>query len=258
MAEKIFDAQSNYGWGLTLNMTGKAPAINKRIFNTLNDAQAFADDYNDSAIEGLILSVVADENEKNNGIYFIKSIKTSENGEAAVLEKVASSGINDEVNAALNEEKRLREESDSEIKELIGEVGDGNTIVGLISDVNSVVETNSQTIADNKSEIDSYTINQKKISENPVLESDDLTVSESYTMLGQPAVNVTPGDMITTAISKIEVMLANTTLSLTAAINDLESRIGSPSEYDEDGNLLKEGTGLYKKYEELLSRIESL
>ena len=72
MAEKIFDAQSNYGWGLTLNMTGKAPAVSKRIFDTLADAQAFANDYNDSAIEGLLLSVVADGN--NNGVYFVKSM----------------------------------------------------------------------------------------------------------------------------------------------------------------------------------------
>ena len=38
MAEKKFDAQVNYGWGLSLNMTGKAPAVAKRIFNTLADA----------------------------------------------------------------------------------------------------------------------------------------------------------------------------------------------------------------------------
>ena len=33
MAEKKFDAQVNYGWGLSLNMTGKAPAVAKRIFD---------------------------------------------------------------------------------------------------------------------------------------------------------------------------------------------------------------------------------
>lgn len=89
MAEKIFDAQSNYGWGLTLNMTGKAPAVSKRIFDTLADAQAFANDYNDSAIEGLLLSVVADGN--NNGVYFVKSIKTGVDAAAAVLEKLSTS-----------------------------------------------------------------------------------------------------------------------------------------------------------------------
>jgi hypothetical protein len=81
MAEKIFNDQTNYGWGLTFNLTGKAPAINKRIFDTLEDAQLYADDYNDSAIEGLLLSVVADEDEKNNGVYFVQSIKKSNEDE---------------------------------------------------------------------------------------------------------------------------------------------------------------------------------
>lgn len=89
MAEKIFDAQVNYGWGLTLNMTGKAPAVSKRIFDTLADAQSFANDYNDSAIEGLLLSVVADGN--NNGVYFVKSIKTGADADSAVLEKLSTS-----------------------------------------------------------------------------------------------------------------------------------------------------------------------
>ncbi len=76
MAEKIFDAQSNYGWGLSLNMTGKAPAIAKRIWNTKADALEYVNDFNDSAIEGLRLSVVADPIAKNNGVYFVEKIGT--------------------------------------------------------------------------------------------------------------------------------------------------------------------------------------
>ncbi len=90
MSEKKFDAQINYGWGLTFSMSGKAPVINKRIFDKLSDAQAFADDYNDSAIEGLILSVVADDNEKNNGIYFVERIKKSADDKDSSLIKVGS------------------------------------------------------------------------------------------------------------------------------------------------------------------------
>lgn len=73
MAEKQFNLQSNYGWGLSLNMTGKAPEVAKRIFNTYNDAFAYADDINDSAIEGLTLTVVNDGNK--NGVYFVKSTR---------------------------------------------------------------------------------------------------------------------------------------------------------------------------------------
>ena len=103
------------------------------------------------------------------------------------------------------------------------------------------------------------TINNKTISTNPVLNSDDLLVSKDYTVLGQNAENVFPGDIITTAIGKIEVMLANTTLALTAAINDLEMRIGKPSEYDEEtGDVISEATGLYKKYEEIEGKLNSM
>ena len=90
MSEQIgkkFDAQVDYGWGLSLKMTGKAPAISKRIFDKLSDAQNFTDDYNDSAIEGLILAVVSDG--KNNGIYFVERIKKSAEDEPSKLIKVS-------------------------------------------------------------------------------------------------------------------------------------------------------------------------
>ena len=77
MAEKIFDAQSNYGWGLSLNMTGKAPAVAKRIWNTYADALAYVNDYKDSAIEGLRLTVIADPDKKKNGVYYIEKAGTS-------------------------------------------------------------------------------------------------------------------------------------------------------------------------------------
>ena len=86
MAEYKTEKQVNYGWGLSLEMTGKAPAIAKRIFETLSDAQAYADDINDSAIAGLQLSVINDEDSSKNGLYFVKSIGDGTN--AAVLELI--------------------------------------------------------------------------------------------------------------------------------------------------------------------------
>lgn len=172
MSEKKFDAQNNYGWGLTLDMTGKAPAINKRIFETLVDAQEYADNYNDSAIEGLILSVVNDETESNNGSYFIKRIKTDENDESAILYKLTT-----------------------------------------------------------KEDINKYTVNEKQITSNPILDTDDVKISSNYSVLNKIPENVTPGDDITLAISKLEITLAQTTLALTAAINDLEAKVKDLNEY---------------------------
>lgn len=94
MAEYKTEKQVNYGWGLSLNMTGKAPAIAKRIFETLADAQAYADDVNDSAIAGLQLSVINDADSSRNGIYFVKSIGDGIN--SAVLELVGKGTISGE------------------------------------------------------------------------------------------------------------------------------------------------------------------
>ena len=69
-----FDAQINYGWGLTLNMTGKAPEVSKRIFDTYENMMYYVNDYNDSCIEGLTLTVMADG--ENNGVYFVDKIGT--------------------------------------------------------------------------------------------------------------------------------------------------------------------------------------
>lgn len=86
MAEYKTEKQVDYGWGLTFKMTGKAPAIAQRIFETLSDAQAYADDVNDSAVAGLQLSVINDEDSSKNGVYFVKSIGDGTN--PAVLELI--------------------------------------------------------------------------------------------------------------------------------------------------------------------------
>lgn len=94
MAEYKTEKQVNYGWGLSLNMTGKAPAIAKRIFETFNDAQTYIDDVNDSAIAGLQLSVINDSDSSKNGIYFVKSIGDGIN--SGVLELIGKDSVSAE------------------------------------------------------------------------------------------------------------------------------------------------------------------
>lgn len=257
MAEKIFEKQANFGWGFSFNMTNKAPAVAKRIWDKYEDAWYYVNDFNDSAIEGILLSVVADEDEKKNGVYFVQRIKKSATDDDAILVKVGSGDI-EELAAKFNQEITNLKNTANQISSTIGTVADGQTVVGLIDATNSLVSINEQNIDNNKKIIDAYTVNDKPISSNPVLSSDDLLVGEEYSALTQKAENVIPGDVITTAISKIEVMLANTTLALTAAINDLETRIGNPTEYNEEnGEVITEASGLYKKYEELSQQIET-
>jgi hypothetical protein len=235
MTEKGINKENLYGWGLTFDLTDKIPAINKRIFDKLVDAQQYADDFSDSAVAGLLLSVTADD-EKKNGVYFVQTIKKQADDEKAKLQKLSFGDLEEAVTYIDNQI--------ATIKAQIGEIEEGKTVIDFINTVMEEVRANKETI-------DAYTINNKVISESPVLNSDDLSMSETYSTLEQPGDFITPGDIITTAISKIEVMLANTTLALTAAITDVELRLGRPSEKDAEGNVISEASGLYKKYEDL-------
>lgn len=85
MAEYKTEAQVNYGWGLTLNMTGKAPAVAKRIFATYADALAYVNDANDSAIAGIAIGVTDDEDASKNGLYFVAKAGTG--ADDGVMEK---------------------------------------------------------------------------------------------------------------------------------------------------------------------------
>lgn len=87
--------QSNLNKNETTNMVRKAPAVAKRIFRTLNDAQMFVDNVYDNATEGIRITIlydyiyVTDENGKEygddgyietrengnySGVYYIKTI----------------------------------------------------------------------------------------------------------------------------------------------------------------------------------------
>lgn len=69
--------QSNLNWGESFRMAVKAPAIADRIFKTWDDANEYIHDKFNSAIAGLVLSVIEDDINKN-GSYFIDSIARTE------------------------------------------------------------------------------------------------------------------------------------------------------------------------------------
>lgn len=93
--------QVNLNWVQTFQMKSKAPAVANRIFTTLTDAQAYVDNINDSATEGIRITVLKDylwvtDSEGRNygdegyvktegqigdysGVYYVKSIGDGEN-----------------------------------------------------------------------------------------------------------------------------------------------------------------------------------
>lgn len=92
--DKNFNGMTKYGWPLTFQMTGKFPLLAKRIFPTYAAAEAYINDLNDTAIPGIILTVVDDTTESNNGAYFVKSVKTSD-GNSGLLVKMGSETVSD-------------------------------------------------------------------------------------------------------------------------------------------------------------------
>lgn len=77
MAEYRSKEQVNVPWGESFNMGVKAPAIAKRIFLTLADAQDFVDDIYQSATPGLRISILTN--------YVRDSVATYEDGHFVYL-----------------------------------------------------------------------------------------------------------------------------------------------------------------------------
>jgi hypothetical protein len=185
-----------------------------------------------------------------------ESISTLQNSLSATTENTtnlqnAVTGLTETVNAQGNSINN-NANSISALTETTKSLGETlNVLTG--EDEGSI----KKAIQDTKDVIDAYTINGQVLSGSPVLTSDSFEVTETYSTLGQKIEGVIPGDILTTAISKLEVSLANTTLALSAALNDIERRLGTASYYDEEGNMHK-GTGLVGDYEELLKDVRQL
>lgn len=74
MANEIkYQGVSTTGWTSTFNPLKKGPVVGKRIWNTLADLQEYINDQKDSAIPGILVSVINDPDENNNGAYLVKT-----------------------------------------------------------------------------------------------------------------------------------------------------------------------------------------
>jgi len=70
----------NVGFGFSIATTAKAPAISKRVFDSLTDASGYTTNANDTACAGLILTVTGDTTSTNNGAWMVTSGGTAANG----------------------------------------------------------------------------------------------------------------------------------------------------------------------------------
>ena len=100
-------AQSDLNWAQTFRMTLRAPAIANRIFDTLEHAQAYIDDYSDkaSAVPGILLAVVEDTDADKNGIWEVLTVKESENAANGTMKRIDERSIVDVNNITTDLEK---------------------------------------------------------------------------------------------------------------------------------------------------------
>ena len=147
MAEYTFPAQVNYGCGLSLNMTGKAPAVAKRIFETYEDALAYVNDANDSAIEGLTLSVINDSEDTKNGIYFVSKVGSSVGANDGVLQQVGSQS---QIDGSVAKEAEARKRVTGIDADTYQPNGSANYIQGATSmnDADVKLDTALKTVSD--------------------------------------------------------------------------------------------------------------
>lgn len=84
------DVKSNalplYGWGKSLDLTGKGYPIAKRVWKTYADLEEYVNNPNDSALPGIILSVI--DNESDEGLYYVKAIKGTHGADKTIIEKI--------------------------------------------------------------------------------------------------------------------------------------------------------------------------
>lgn len=68
------NVQTNIMWGETFKMNVKAPLIADRIFKSYSNANSFVHDKKNSAIQGLLLTVIGD-NKNKKGVYFVDGVE---------------------------------------------------------------------------------------------------------------------------------------------------------------------------------------
>ncbi len=74
MAEYKTDKQTNANLSVTLSATNKAPVVAKTIWLTKADMVEYVNDTMDTATPGLLLTVISDEVEENNGVYVVRRV----------------------------------------------------------------------------------------------------------------------------------------------------------------------------------------
>lgn len=105
MANEIkYQGVSTTGWTSTFNPLKKGPVVGKRIWNTLADLYAYINDQKDSAIPGILVSVINDT-EENNGAYLVKTVAGVNDSTEGTITKL-STGSTETIKITIAEDSK--------------------------------------------------------------------------------------------------------------------------------------------------------
>ena len=202
--------------------------INKHVDNSMElSREDFVQDFDKAKGE-----IIINNDELDPSIYILNT--------SGIVSKISA-------NCDVYDDTEIREE----VELLSNKVSSLNSTVNTLSGNEDVKGSVNNTVKRAKSVIDAYTVNNCKISENPVLNSDDLKVSDDYSAVNASYDHIIPGDIMTQAFGKIENMMTNTALCMAAAVNDIDARLGEPTEYNDKNKPIKKATGVYKLLEDI-------
>ena len=114
---------------ITLFPSNRYPVIGNLQWNTLEDAKSYVNDATGTAIPGMVIAVVADKTESNNGVYFVKSV--------ADINIAGSTGVLVKLGDAKSEEEILKIIEDNE-----------SVVASSLNELNNRVIDNKNTLTE--------------------------------------------------------------------------------------------------------------
>ena len=122
---------------ITLFPSNRYPVIGNLQWNTLADATKFVNDAAGTAIPGMVIAVVADETESNNGVYFVKSVADINiAGSTGVLVKLGDAKSEEEILKIIEDNEHVVASSLNELNDRV--IDNKNTLTEIQTILNDV------------------------------------------------------------------------------------------------------------------------
>lgn len=127
----------NANASITLFPSNRYPVIGNLQWKTLEDATMFVNDAEGTAIPGMVIAVVADETESNNGVYFVKSVADINIADSTgVLVKLGDAKSEEEILKIIKDNEHVVASSLNELNDRV--IDNDNTLTEIQTILNDV------------------------------------------------------------------------------------------------------------------------